>query len=137
SGWFGIEVRGIVGLGPKISWPETDLRSMRELASRPVRFYASSDEAWSRYRRISGLDATIAHGEEWLQRGISPTPQGWRLSQDPATFAVAGAPFASLVRSANARVVLARGESDPMVSTEQLRLHCGVAEEIAATGHNA
>jgi pimeloyl-ACP methyl ester carboxylesterase len=137
SGWFGVAVRGVVGLGPKISWPETDIQGARELAARPVRWYASAEEAWNRYRRVSGLDLTIAPEEAWLRHGVTPGEQGWRLSQDPRTFEVAGAPFASLARSAQARLVLARGEQDAMVSTAELRLHCQDAHEIASAGHNA
>ncbi len=137
SGWFGVEVRGVVGLGPKISWPESDLQGARELAARPVRWYATADEAWNRYRRVSGLDLTIAPEMNWLRHGVAQTEQGWRLSQDPRTFEVAGAPFASLAASSQARLVLARGEHDPMVSTAELRLHSHDVHEIAGAGHNA
>lgn len=137
SGWFGVEVRGIVGLGPKISWPEADLQATRELAARPLRWYTTEEEAWTRYRRVSGLDATIAPNDEWLRRGITQTEQGWRLSQDPRTFEVAGAPFASLTAAARAPLVLARGEHDPMVSTAELRLHRQDTHEIPGAGHNA
>jgi pimeloyl-ACP methyl ester carboxylesterase len=137
SRWFGIEVRAVVGLGPKIHWPEADIRAAHELATRPVRWYATSEEAWSRYRRVSGLDVKIAPEEEWLQRGISHDEQGWRLSQDPRVFDVAGAPFASLAASAHARILLARGEHDPMVSSADLRLHTEDAQEIRGAGHNA
>jgi pimeloyl-ACP methyl ester carboxylesterase len=58
------------------------------------------------------------------------------LSQDPRTFAVAGAPFASLAASAQARLLLARGAQDPMVSTSELRLHCQDVHEIPGAGHN-
>jgi pimeloyl-ACP methyl ester carboxylesterase len=137
SRWFGVAIAGVVGLGPKISWPEADLQGARELATRPVRWYATVEEAWNRYRRVSGLDQTIAPGEEWLRHGVTQAEQGWRLSQDPRTFEVAGAPFASLAASAQARLVLARGEGDAMVSTAELRLHCQESHEIAAAGHNA
>jgi len=137
SGWFGVEVGGIVGLGPKISWPETDIQATRELAARPLRWYATEEEACNRYRRVSGLDATIAPNEEWLRRGITQTEQGWRLSQDPRTFEVAGAPFTSLTAAARARLLLARGQHDPMVSTAELQLHCPDTHEIASAGHNA
>lgn len=137
SRWFGVEVRGVVGLGPKISWPEADIQSTRELAARPVRWYASADEAWNRYRRVSGLDPTIASEEKWLRRGITQAEQGWRLSQDPRTFEVAGAPFASLAAGAQARLVLARGERDAMVSLAELREHSPDSLEITAAGHNA
>jgi len=136
SGWFGIEVRGVLGIGPKIVWPDADLRAARELACRPVRWYPTAEEAWARYRRVAGLSADIAPGEELLARGIAGET-GWRLAQDPRTFAVAGAPFASLAASARARVLLARGANDPMVTLEELRTHASQAHDIPGVGHNA
>ena len=137
SGWFGVQVRGIVGLGPKISWPEADLQTTREQAARPVRWYATCDEAWNRYRRVSGLDASVAPGEDWLQRGVIQAEQGWRLSQDPRTFGVAGAPFDTLIASARTSILLARGEHDPMVSLTELRSHSAHTHEVTGAGHNA
>jgi pimeloyl-ACP methyl ester carboxylesterase len=69
--------------------------------------------------------------------GVLHTPGGWRLAQDPGTFAVAGAPFTSLASAAQARVILARGERDPMVSFEELRAHARPAYDIRGAGHNA
>jgi pimeloyl-ACP methyl ester carboxylesterase len=137
SRWFGVEVAGVLGIGPKISWSEADLQGSREIASRPVRWYATAEEAWARYRRMSGLDPAVAPTDEWLARGVVQGDEGWRLSQDPQTFGVAGAPFDSLIASARARVTLARGERDSMVSTAELRAHAADAVEIAGCGHNA
>jgi pimeloyl-ACP methyl ester carboxylesterase len=136
SRWFGVEVAGVVGVGPKITWSEADLEGSRELADRPVRWYATAEEATARYRRVSGLDVAVAPSEEWLARGIVQGAEGWRLAQDPRTFAVAGAPFDSLAQSARARVVLARGERDAMVSTAELAAHASDVVEIAGRGHN-
>jgi len=137
SRWFGVTVAGLVGIGPKITWTEAEVRNARELAARPVRWFSSESEAWARYRRVSGLETAIAPESAWLTRGVVQAAEGWRLSQDPRTFAVAGAPFATLVASAAARVVLARGEGDAMVTTAELRAHCADAHEIAGAGHNA
>jgi pimeloyl-ACP methyl ester carboxylesterase len=137
SGWFGIRVRAVLGIGPKITWPEADLEAARGLAARPVRCYATEDEAVARYRRVSGLGEELAPGREALARGVLHTPDGWRLAQDPGTFAAAGAPFASLASAAQARVALARGERDPMVSLEELRAHAPLAYDIRGAGHNA
>jgi pimeloyl-ACP methyl ester carboxylesterase len=63
--------------------------------------------------------------------------QGWRLAQDPRTFGVAGAPFDTLIASAQAPIVLARGEHDPMVSIAELCSHSQHTREIAGAGHNA
>jgi pimeloyl-ACP methyl ester carboxylesterase len=136
SRWFGVEVAGVLGVGPKITWSDADLQGSRDLAARPVRTYATAEEAWARYRRVSGLDVAVAPTDELLARGVVQGEQGWRLSQDPRTFGVAGAPFDSLVSGARARVVLARGESDSMVSTAELRAHAPNAVEITGCGHN-
>ena len=137
SRWFGVEVAGVLGIGPKITWSEADLQGSRDIASRPVRWYATAEEASARYRRASGLEPSVAPTEEWLARGVVQGEEGWRLSQDPRTFGVAGAPFDSLVASARARVILARGERDSMVSIAELRTHGADAVEIAGCGHNA
>ena len=137
SRWFGVDVAGVLGVGPKITWSEADLQGSRELALRPVRWYATAQEAWARYRRVSGLDAAVAPGDEWLARGVVQGEEGWRLSQDPRSFGVAGAPFDSLAAGARSRVILARGEREAMVSTAELRAHASHAVEIAGCGHNA
>lgn len=136
SRWFGVEVAGVLGVGPKISWSHADLQGSREIASRPVKWYPTAEEAWARYRRVSGLDAAVAPSDEWLARGVVQGEEGWRLSQDPRSFGVAGAPFDSLMTSARARVILARGERDAMVSTAELRAHASEVLEIAGCGHN-
>jgi pimeloyl-ACP methyl ester carboxylesterase len=137
SGWFGITVEGVLGLGPKISWPPADVQAAREIAARPVRWYATEEEAWTRYRRVSGLGTDIAPGGKCLERGAILSEQGWRLAQDPRTFAVAGAPFASLAASVTAPILLARGERDHMVSLQELRMYVPRACDIPGVGHNA
>jgi len=137
SGWFGVAIHGVLGIGPKISWPAADLQAAGDLATRPLRFYPTGEEASARYRRVSGLTADIATDDDWLARGTVHTERGWRLAQDPRTFAVAGAPFVSLAASATAPVLLARGERDPMVSLEELGMHATRARDIPGAGHNA
>jgi pimeloyl-ACP methyl ester carboxylesterase len=137
SRWFGVEVAGVLGVGPKITWSDTDLRGARDFAARPMRWYPQESEAIARYRRVSGLDEKCAPEIETIARGVTRAEQGYRLAQDPRTFGVAGAPFATLAASAAARVMLARGEHDAMVTLDELRLHQRDAGEIAGAGHNA
>jgi pimeloyl-ACP methyl ester carboxylesterase len=138
SRWFGIAVRGVLAVGPKVSWSASDLETARELARRPIRWYATEPEALARYRRISGLDTGIAPAAASLARGVVRAEEGWRLAQDPRSFAAAGAPFASLLTGAAARVVLARGEHDSLVtSTELAAYDAPVHTTIAGAGHNA
>jgi pimeloyl-ACP methyl ester carboxylesterase len=137
SGWFAARVRAVLGVGPKIAWSATDLSAARDLAARPLRCYASEDEAVERYRRVSGLTEALAPERTCLARGVLRTSGGWRLAQDPGTFGVAGAPFASLAAAAMCPVVLARGERDPMVSLQELRAHAHEAYDIPGAAHNA
>lgn len=137
SGWFAGCVRAVLGIGPKIAWSASELNAARDLAARPLRCYASEDEAVERYRRVSGLTAALAPERTSLARGVLRTSEGWRLAQDPGTFGVAGAPFASLAGAAKCPVVLARGECDPMVSLQELRAHAREAYDIPGAGHNA
>ena len=108
----------------------------RELAARPVRSFATESEALSRYRRVSGLAEALAPGSTALARGIHHSADGWQLAQDPATFAVAGAPFAALAAAARAPLVLACGTHDPMVTVSALRAYAPAAHEIPDAGHN-
>lgn len=62
SRWFGVRVRVVLGIGPKIAWPEADLKAARDLAARPLRCYPTEDEALARYRRVSGLSEELAPG---------------------------------------------------------------------------
>ena len=78
------------------------LEAAQPACGRPVRLYPTAEEAWARYRRVSGLGADIAPDAHALARGAVPEEGGWRLAQDPATFAVAGAPF-RLARSERGR----------------------------------
>jgi pimeloyl-ACP methyl ester carboxylesterase len=135
---FALQVRGVLGLGPKINWSDAELQAAREQAARPPRWYASAAEAWSRYRRVSGLGIELVPDEAPLARGVVHEAAGWRLAQDPRTFAAAGACFAALVAGAGpTELLLARGAHDPLVSLAELRSHSARACDIKGAGHNA
>jgi pimeloyl-ACP methyl ester carboxylesterase len=137
SGWLGVRVASVLGIGPKIEWSEADLIATAEFARKPVRVFPDEAEAWSRYRKVSGLDVRVAPDPALLERGVAAADGGFRLANDPQTVLVAGAPFGTLAASARCPVLLARGASDPMVTLDQLRAHCATAIDIPGTGHNA
>jgi pimeloyl-ACP methyl ester carboxylesterase len=137
SGWFGVHIASLFGLGPKVTWTDGEVAAAHELARKPPREFATEDEAWARFRKVSGLDATVAPDSSTLARGVIRTPGGFRLAADSATPFVAGAPFRSLYRGALCPVLLARGERDFMVTLEELHAYCAQAFDIAGTGHNA
>jgi pimeloyl-ACP methyl ester carboxylesterase len=136
SGWFGVRVAAVLGIGPKIAWSAQDLAATGELAARPVRVFATEEEAVARYRKVAGLDERIAP-PALLARGIARSGDGFALAADPRTMLVAGAPFRTLAHAACCPVVLARGEHDPMVTLAELRAHAAEAVELTGRGHNA
>jgi pimeloyl-ACP methyl ester carboxylesterase len=137
SGWFGVRVASLFGVGPKVTWTDAEVAAMVELAHKPAKVFLTEQEAWSRYRKVSGLDSSIAPDEAVLARGVVATDGGYRLAADPRTPLVAGAPFDTLASSARCPVLLARGAADPMMTIDELRRHCPAAIEISGTGHNA
>jgi len=137
SGWFGVRVASLLGIGPKVTWTDAEVASMVELARKPAKVFPTAQDAWSRYRKVSGLDSNIATDEAVLTRGVVATDGGFRLAADPRTPLVAGAPFNTLASGARCPVLLARGATDPMITLDELRRHCRNAVEIPGTGHNA
>jgi pimeloyl-ACP methyl ester carboxylesterase len=136
SGWFGARIASLLGVGPKVTWSEPEVASMIELARKPAKVFATEEEAWARYRKVSGLDA-VAPGTATLARGVMMTEGGFRLAADPRTPLVAGAPFDTLAASARCPFLLARGVTDPMMTLDELRRYSAAATDIAGTGHNA
>jgi hypothetical protein len=109
SGWFGVRIESVLGLGPKVSWVDAEVTAMLELARKPAREFAAEAEAWARYRKVSGLDAQIAPDVATLARGVRVNGGSYRLAADPRTPLVSGAPFATLFSSARCPALFARG----------------------------
>ena len=137
SGWFGVRVASVLGIGPKVEWSEADVIATVELARKPARIFPNEEEAWTRYRKVSGLDSRVAPDEALLERGVVAVEGGYRLAADPKTALVAGAPFASLASSARCPVLLVRGATDPMVTLAELGKYCAAAVDLPGAGHNA
>lgn len=131
-------VRSVIALGVKVSWSPSELERVAAMAQRPAKVHATREEAAERFLKVSGLLGLVAADDPIVDEGIRPCDEdGWRLAQDPRTFGVGAFDMAQLVADARCRVVLARGERDPMVSHEDL---AGLVDEpvtLAGLGHNA
>lgn len=135
SGWFATQVRAVLAIGTKLSFSDAERRRAAELARRPARIFPTQAEALERYRKVSGLDASVAPGDALLARGTVRDGAGFRLAADPATVGVEVPPFAALLAAARCPVLAARGEHDPLVSSTELRAVPG-AVDVAGLGHN-
>lgn len=134
---FGVGVRAVIGLGIKVSWADAELERARALADRPLTWFTSRDEAAARYLRVSGLTGLLAADDPAVDAGLRVREGRWRLAMDPRAFAVGAPDMPHLLASARARVILARGEHDPMNTGEQLAQLGAATVTLPGLGHNA
>jgi pimeloyl-ACP methyl ester carboxylesterase len=137
SGWFGVNVRTVVGLGIKVAWTADELAKAATLAARPAAWFASRADAIERHLRVSGLSGLLDADDDRLSPGVHEDDGRWRLALDNAAFGVGEPDLAGLLAACRADVVLARGEHDPMVTEHQLRELPTVALTLPGLGHNA
>jgi pimeloyl-ACP methyl ester carboxylesterase len=137
SGRFAVPVQAVIGLGIKVSWTDEELDRARAAARRPPAWFASRDEAASRYLRVSGLDGLLPTGDPAVDAGLCEQDGRWRLAMDPGAFAVGAPDMAQLIARSQAPVTLARGEHDPMNTDEQLARLGAATVTLPGLGHNA
>ncbi|MEV6908242.1 alpha/beta hydrolase [Amycolatopsis sp. NPDC051071] len=133
SGWFGVEVTGLLTVGIKVEWSEDDLAWAAAMAARPPKVFPAREDAERGFLKISGL-AGLADADP---DGVVETEGGWRLALDPAAFAVGAPDMRGLLGAARCPVVLATGQNDPMSRPDQLRALDPAATELPGLGHNA
>jgi pimeloyl-ACP methyl ester carboxylesterase len=136
SGWFGAGVDTVVGLGIKVSWTAEELAQAWALAGRPVQEFPTRAEAAARYLRVSGLAGLLDPDSAAVSSGLREQGGSWQLALDPAAFGVGAPDLSGLLAACRARVVLARGETDPMVTADQLSA-LQPAVTLPGLGHNA
>lgn len=137
SGWFGVEVEAVIGIGIKVAWTPEELAKAQSLAARPVTWFESYDEAAKRHLLVSGLQGLVELDDPAVTSGVREEGGRWRLALDPRAFGVGAPDLAGLLAAARADVVLARGEHDAMVTAEQLDAVRPGSLTLAAVGHNA
>jgi pimeloyl-ACP methyl ester carboxylesterase len=160
SGWFGVRVPAVCGLGMKVRWSPEELAKAAELAVRPAKVFGTREEAMDRALKVAGLAGLV----ESLESGVVPVDdadvmsvvvaaaasaaglvaeptglarEGWRLALDPAAFGVGEPDLPALLGACHGDVVLAAGERDPMSPRAHLVELRPDAVELAGLGHNA
>jgi pimeloyl-ACP methyl ester carboxylesterase len=136
SGWFGVAPAQVFGLGIKVAWTDEDLAGMRKLAATPVRVFETDVEAIARYLKVSGLSGLSAQDSAEAKAGVMQYDRGWRLACDSATANIGPPPMHALIAAADCPIHLARGETDGLVTLDQLREYDKTADSIAGAGHN-
>jgi pimeloyl-ACP methyl ester carboxylesterase len=137
SGRFAAPVQAVIGLGIKVVWADEDLDRAQAAARRPPAWFASRGEAAARYLRVSGLAGLLPADDPAVEAGLCEQAGRWRLAMDPGAFAVGAPDMAQLLERSQARVILARGEHDPMNTDEQLARLGTTTVTLPGLGHNA
>lgn len=133
SGWFGVEVVGVLAVGVKVRWSDDDLARAATVAARPDRVFATRDEAEAAYLKMAGLTGLAAADPA----GLAESDDGWRLTLDLAAFGVGAPDMVGLLGMASCPVVLAAGEHDPMSRPADLLALRDDAVTLPGLGHNA
>lgn len=137
SGAFGFTPRAVLSLGAKLNFSDADRARGADVASKPVRWFATRAEALARYRLVAGLSEQACPDEAYLERGVVAGPQGFRLAADPRAFAIEVPPFRALVDRAACPVRVARGEHDAIVTRAEYTALGLDALDLPGLGHNA
>jgi pimeloyl-ACP methyl ester carboxylesterase len=137
DGRIPVTVRAVIGLGIKVAWTDEDLDRARAAAVRPPAWFASHEDAASRYLRVSGLAGLLTVVDPAVDAGLREQDGRWRLAMDPGAFAVGAPDMARLLGRSRAPVTLARGEHDPMNTDEQLARLGRPTVTLPGLGHNA
>jgi pimeloyl-ACP methyl ester carboxylesterase len=130
SGWFGVAVRSVCGLGIKVRWSAAELAKAAALAARPATVFGTRTEAMERALKVAGVADLLPS----LAAAVAP---GWRLALDPAVFGVGAPDMPGLLAACRGSVILAAGASDPMSPQAHLRSLSPDVVVLAGLGHNA
>lgn len=133
SGWFGVPVSAVCGLGIKVRWSPDELARAASLAKKPAKTFGTREEAMDRALRMAGLQGLVPA----LDAGVVAVDGGWRPALDGAAFGVGAPDLPGLLAACRATVILASGEADPMSPPAHLRELRPDAIELAGAGHNA
>lgn len=132
SGWFGVRVTAVCGLGVKVRWTADELARAASVAARPAKVYGTREEAVDRALKVAGLNGLVTATEA----GVTESGDGWGLTLDGAVFGVGEPDIAGLLAVSRASVLMAAGELDPMSPADHLT-PLGETVILPGLGHNA
>ncbi|MGI9613213.1 MAG: alpha/beta fold hydrolase [Acidimicrobiales bacterium] len=147
SGRYQLPVVGVLGLGIKTTWTDDDVAGMAKVAGRGVRWFPTREEAVARFLRSAGLDQIVDPDHPAVTDAVVEAPEGaegadhdeapgWRVAQDPATFAQEPVDMRALLDAAQCPVWLGAGEHDAMATEAELSAFTDTPLIATDRGHN-
>jgi pimeloyl-ACP methyl ester carboxylesterase len=138
SGWYGLPIADVVAFGIKVSWTEEELARAMALSVRPAKDFDDRAEAAQRFLLVSGLKGLLEPTDPIVNTGLRELPDGVvRLAADPRANGIGAPSMASLMAAREARVRLACGSEDVLVTVDELREFDPEAQVWEGLPHNA
>lgn len=137
SGWYGVAVDRVVGLGVKIDWTEDETVRAQAMAGRPPQVFGSAGEAADRHLKLAGLRDLVDPAEPVARAGVKVVDGGWAAALDPRAFGAVGPSVETVLTRCAAPLRLAAGSADAMGGHEAMRRIDPDAVVIEGAGHNA
>ncbi len=137
SGWYGVPVDRVIGVGVKIDWTDEEVGRARALARRPPQVFGSAAEAAQRHLTLAGLGQLVDPAEPVARAGVRVVEGGWAPALDPRAFGAVGPSVETVLSRCAAPLRLAAGSADPMVGLDAMRRVDPDAVLIGGAGHNA
>ncbi|MEE3000747.1 MAG: alpha/beta hydrolase [Pseudomonadota bacterium] len=137
TGWFGMQITGVIAIGTIINWNEENTQKSAELAQKPVRWFKKRAEAIERFLKIAGLDGLISPRSKRAMSGIVEEKHRFRLAADNAVGTIGGPWMKIFLDTADCPMLLATGENDPIVPSRDYLNENPNSVIIPNVAHNA
>jgi pimeloyl-ACP methyl ester carboxylesterase len=137
SGWYGVTVDRVVGLGVKIDWTDEEVARAQAMAVRPAQVFGTAAEAAERHLKLAGLWGLADPAEPVARAGVRVARGGWTAALDPRAFGAVGPPVETVLSRCAAPLRLAAGSGDTMVGPDAMRRIDPDAVVLDGVGHNA
>jgi pimeloyl-ACP methyl ester carboxylesterase len=136
SGEFGIAPRCALGVGVKIRWSQDEKSKALDLAERPAKIFATREEAVERYLKMAGIFGLADAKSPDVEAGIAAIDGGWKVAQEPGTFAAVEQSVPDTLLRAKPPIRLAAGTKDSMVTLADMQAIDPGARLLEDAGHN-
>jgi pimeloyl-ACP methyl ester carboxylesterase len=137
SGWYGVGVDRVVGVGVKIDWTPDEVAGALRMAARPPQVFPTAEEAADRHLKLAGLRDLVDPADPLARAGVRRGEGGWIAALDPLAFGAVGPAVETVLGRCEAPLRLAAGSTDPMVSLDAMRRVDPDAVLLDGAGHNA
>lgn len=135
SGWFGVPVRAVFGIGIKTEWSAAERERAAGFAAKQRRRFETRDAAEEFLLKAAGLTGR-GHLEMFRRVGVAEQ-DAFCITAEPAAASLAATWHNSVFAAVRVPFRLSRGSADAMVPAEHMLRHDPYAVEFAAAGHNA